>query len=199
MKPLNTVSKLVLFAALPAVALVMLVPKVTRAQDDQTRDDDRGRHSDRTFTVYAALDLNTVAPKGGMGNRGDSLVVDGNLFRSGDGMEGAHAGNDPNAGEVIGKIRCRATFIDADPSHPFATFVSELYSWPGDVTNLLADGFGPNLGFTSHRIVSGGTGRFRNMVGEIEETDIGFNQTGGCNLRVTFKLRKVEREHHHDD
>jgi hypothetical protein len=34
------------------------------------------------------------------------------------------------------------------------------------------------------------------MVGEIEETDIGFNNTGGCNLRVIFKLRKVEAEHH---
>jgi hypothetical protein len=29
------------------------------------------------------------------------------------------------------------------------------------------------------------------MVGEIEEKDIGFNNTGGCNLRVTFKLTKA--------
>jgi hypothetical protein len=99
-------------------------------------------------------------------------------------------------GEVICKIRCRATFIDADPTHPYATFVSELYSWPGEVNNLLADGFGPNLGFTAHRIVSGGTGLYRNMVGEIEETEIGFNKTGGCNLRVTFKLTKVDRDRH---
>lgn len=32
------------------------------------------------------------------------------------------------------------------------------------------------------------------MIGEIEETDLGFNQTGGCNLRITFKLKKVESE-----
>jgi hypothetical protein len=196
MKSLNSGRKAVFCATFSALVFLMFVPKATRARDSQGQDEDRVRRPDLTFTVYAALDLNTLVPKGVAGNRGDSLVVDGNLYTNGDGMEGANAGNDPNAAGAIGKIRCRATFIDADPTHPFATFVSELYSWPGDISNLLADGFGPNLGFTAHRIVSGGTGRFRNMVGEIEETDIGFNNTGGCNLRVIFKLRKVEAEHH---
>lgn len=196
MKFFNSGRKLALCAALSALAFCIALPRATGARGNQSQDESRTRRPDAMFTVYAALDLDTIAPKGVVFNRGDSLVVDGNLYTNGDGMMGATAGNDPNAPGAIGKIRCRATFIDTDPTHPFATFVSELYSWPGNVTNLLADGFGPNLNFTAHRIVSGGTGRFRNMVGEIEETDIGFNNTGGCNLRVTFKLTKVDPDHH---
>jgi len=190
MKPLHTRTKVTACVALSALVAGMLMPTTTRAQDNQGRDENRDP-PDLTFTVYAALDLKTLAPPDGMNIAGASLIVFGNLFRSGDGMEGANANNDPNQGEVIGRILCRATIVDPDFSHPFGTFVTELYSWPDGVSNLLADGIGPNLGFTSHRIVSGGTGRFRNMIGEIEEKEIGFNNTGGCNLRVSFKLTKA--------
>jgi hypothetical protein len=158
-----------------------------------------GHHNER-FTLDAALDLTTVGPVGKtIFARGEALVVDGILHPGGTLPSGVNANNDPNEGPVKGKIRCRATFLtdNTDFVSPFVTFVSELYSIPDEASNLLADGFGPNLGVTVNRIVSGGTGRFRDMVGEIEETDIGFNKTGGCNLRITFKLRKVEREREH--
>jgi hypothetical protein len=180
-------------AGLSLFALVIIVPIATRAEDEQAE------HHDERFTVDAALDLGTLGPAGKtMFARGEALVVDGTLYPGGTLPSGTNAGNDPNAPGGIGKIRCRATFLTAstDMTSAFATFVSELYSLPDDMTNLLADGFGPNFGFTARRIVSGGTGRFRGMVGEIEETEIGFNSTGGCNLHIVFKLRKVEREHH---
>lgn len=188
-----------LLAGLSLLAFAAIIPMTTRAHDQEA-----DQHQE-SFTVWAALDLDTVKQNSINPSqppmtfaRGDSLVVDGNLYSSGDGMAGMTAGNDPNAPGAIGKIRCRATFIvdSTDMAAPYASFVSELYSLPDDMTNILADGLGPNFGVTARRIVSGGTGRFRYMVGEIEETDIGFNKTGGCNLRVTFKLRKVEREHH---
>ena len=132
MKRFNSRSKLALCAPLSALAFAMLLPRATHARNGQAQEEERSHRSDVTFTVYAALDLGTVTPKGVLGNPGDTLVVSGNLFKSGDGMEGANAGNDPNADHSIGKIQCRATFIDADPTHSFATFVSELYSWPGE-------------------------------------------------------------------
>jgi hypothetical protein len=42
---------------------------------------------------------------------------------------------------------------------------------------------------TITRIVTGGTGNFAGWVGEQRQTFLGFNATGGVNLRVTFILR----------
>ncbi len=37
-------------------------------------------------------------------------------------------------------------------------------------------------------------GAFRYFVGETRVENIGENQTGGCNLRVTFVLRKAKED-----
>ena len=42
---------------------------------------------------------------------------------------------------------------------------------------------------TVTRIVTGGAGNFAGWVGEQRQTFLGFNATGGVNLRVTFILR----------
>src|SRR5690348_14847391 len=139
MKTLPSRGKAAVCLALSGLVAGMLVPTVTRAHDDQDENENRHR-PEVTFTVYAALDLKTLAPPDGMNVAGASLIVFGNLFKSGDGMEGANANNDPNKGEIIGRILCRATVVDPDFSHPFGTFVTELYSWPDGVSNLLADG-----------------------------------------------------------
>jgi hypothetical protein len=186
-----------LMGGLALLAFVAIVPITTRAQDVEA--DHRGDHHGEKFTVDASLDTTTVGPVGkSLFVRGELLVVNGNLFPGGTLPTGLNGGNDPNAPGQIGKILCRAAFLidSTDFTTPFATFVSELYSFPDDVTHLLADGLGPNPGTTAHRIVSGGTGRYRGMVGELDETNLGLNAIGGCNLRLTFKLRKVEREHH---
>jgi hypothetical protein len=44
---------------------------------------------------------------------------------------------------------------------------------------------------TVARVVSGGTGNYAGWIGEQRQTFIGFNPTGGANMRVTFVLRKV--------
>jgi hypothetical protein len=43
------------------------------------------------------------------------------------------------------------------------------------------------------RVVAGGTGAYRDYVGEQKQEFLGFNATGGVNLRVTFTLRRVMR------
>jgi hypothetical protein len=44
--------------------------------------------------------------------------------------------------------------------------------------------------------VLGGTGQFRDIVGEIREENLGENNTGFCNLRVTFLVKRVKVETH---
>jgi hypothetical protein len=39
--------------------------------------------------------------------------------------------------------------------------------------------------------LGGGTGLFRGYVGEQKQEFLGFNASGGVNLRVTFTLRRV--------
>ena len=46
---------------------------------------------------------------------------------------------------------------------------------------------------TVTRIVTGGAGNYVGFVGEQRQTFLGFNSTGGVNLRVTFVLQKVMR------
>ena len=43
------------------------------------------------------------------------------------------------------------------------------------------------------RIVSGGTGNYAGWSGEQRQTFLGFNPTGGVNLRVTFILHPPAR------
>ena len=43
-------------------------------------------------------------------------------------------------------------------------------------------------GGTSRRIATGGTGNYAGWSGEQQQTFLGFNPTGGVNLRVTFIL-----------
>jgi hypothetical protein len=44
---------------------------------------------------------------------------------------------------------------------------------------------------TLTRVVTGGAGNFAGYIGELQQTVLGFNPTGGVNLRVTFTLRPV--------
>lgn len=60
---------------------------------------------------------------------------------------------------------------------------------PDDGDSIVTDGLEGNG--TILRAVTGGTGHFRGYVGEQRQEFLGFNSTGGVNLRVTFILRKV--------
>jgi hypothetical protein len=46
---------------------------------------------------------------------------------------------------------------------------------------------------TAVRVVTGGTGSFAGYVGEQRQQFLGFNKTGGVNLRVTISLRKASK------
>ena len=57
----------------------------------------------------------------------------------------------------------------------------------------MTDGIWPNPNFSARRVVLGGTGQFRDIVGEMKEENLGENVYGFCNFRVTFHVKRVSR------
>jgi hypothetical protein len=174
-----------------------MIPATTQADDRQGRDDEE------TFTIDAALDgatliVNHVDPTQPPDAqlRGDTLVIDGTIYRGGT-LPSGIADNDPNAPGGIGKITCRALVLVplSDVTTPAATFVTELYSLPNDKT-IIADGPGANLFATVYRAVLGGTQGYESASGQLIERNLGTNSSHACNLRITFKLNKSGSERH---
>jgi hypothetical protein len=137
-------------------------------------------------------------------SRGDTYIVDGSIYPAGSIPSGI-AEPHPNA-RVIGTYRLRGTFttdtaafnqaIAGDPAAPrILAFATESFSLPDDETTILTDGVWPNARLSAHRVVLGGTGRFRDVIGEIYEQNIGENHDGFCNSRVTFRLKRALRGH----
>jgi hypothetical protein len=51
---------------------------------------------------------------------------------------------------------------------------------------------GQEVGATTHRVVLGGTGLYRGVIGEVQQESIGSNMTGFENFRFTFTIRTPE-------
>jgi hypothetical protein len=137
---------------------------------------------------------------------GDTFILQGTIYPAGT-LPPGKANNDPNAPGGIGKYRVRGVYtadfanfekaVEGLPgAPPEIGFVTEIYSFHEDGTSILTDGVWPNADFSTRRVVLGGTGQFRDIVGEIKEENIGENSTGFCNLRVTFLVKRVKVETH---
>jgi hypothetical protein len=166
-----------------------------------------------TFTVDVAYDVvnykqNDVKPSEGQGvfSPGDTFIQYGTIYPGGT-LPRGKANNDPNAPGGIGRYIGRGAFttdfanfekaVEGLPdASPELGFVTEIYSFHEDRTSILTDGVLPNAYFSARRVVLGGTGGFRDIVGEIKEENIGENKTGLCNLRVTFLVKRVKAEMH---
>jgi hypothetical protein len=195
--PLTTVAILVFATAL------VFPSQVLANNDDEVS----------TFTVDVAYDVvnykqNDVKPSEGQDvfSPGDTFIQYGTIFPGGT-LPRGKANNDPNAPGGIGKYRVRGAItadfanfekaVDGLPgASPEVGIVTEIYSFDGNGATILTDGIWPNANFSARRIVLGGTGQFRDVVGEIKEENIGENNTGFCNLRVTFLVKRVKVETH---
>jgi hypothetical protein len=185
--------------AISVMATALIFPSVTRAQDG----DEITTSEDREFKTLT-IDVgqigstnaqNDVDPSEGHSTftRGDAFILDGNIYPNGT-LPRGKAHNDPNA-PGIGKYTIRATTTGDPSTVPTVAFATELFLLPDDGTSILTDGLWPNEGFSAHRVVLGGTGRFRYSIGEVYEENLGLNKDGFCNLRVTFRLRKALARH----
>ena len=163
-----------------------------------------------TFTVDVAQSpvnykQNDVEPSEGQDvvSPGDIFLQEGTIYPGGT-LPRGKANNDPDAPGGIGKYRARGVFtidsanfekaVEGLPgAKPDMGLATEIYSFLEDGTSIMTDGIWPNAHFSARRVVLGGTGGFRDIVGEIKEENIGENKYGFCNLRVTFRVKRVTR------
>jgi len=198
MNPLSKPSSLVRRAAVAgALAAALVMPAHAQHPDAA------GAKSDRepiVFTVDVAEDLagkfvpTFVRPEHTQPERGSFFVTEGRVFPGGT-IQGAGTGFDPNRSGHVGIWICRGTHLVAASEIPAAALwvsTAQLFvlgrQGKEQIVSEGVEGAG-----TVTRIVTGGAGNYAGYTGEQRQTFLGFNASGGVNLRVTFTLRKNVR------
>jgi hypothetical protein len=158
-----------------------------------------GRHHQPiVFTVDVAEDLagkfvpTFVKPEHVQPERGSFYVTQGRVFPAGM-IEGDGAGFNPNRSGHIGVWISRGTHLVSASEIPAAHWwadTAQLFVLGRQAREQLASEGLEGRG-TLTRVVTGGTGNYAGFVGEQRQEFLGFNVTGGVNLRVTFTLRPV--------
>ena len=180
-------------------ALVLPAGSLVRAEHPEKS----GPKADRepvVFTIDVAEDLagkfvpTFVKPEHTQPERGSFFVTEGRVFPGGT-IQGDGASFDPNRSGHIGVWICRGTHLVAAseiPAAPLWVDTVQLFVLGRQGKEQLSTE-GVEGGGTVTRIVTGGAGNYAGYVGEQRQTFLGFNPTGGVNLRVTFILRKAVR------
>jgi hypothetical protein len=184
-------------AAVLAVAAAALASTALQASDDG-----RDRSPQKiVFTIDVAEDFTQfvptkVRPEDTQPERGAFFVTEGRIFPAGTipkgGTPEAPNAFDPNQAGSIGTWFCRGTHLVSGALFPVtarAVHTGQLYLMPNERTSISTEGV-EGAGATV-RPVTGGTGPFAGYTGEQRQELLGFNASGGVNLRVTFVLRKV--------
>lgn len=165
-------------------------------------DDRRDRTPERiVFTIDVAEDFSLfvptkVRPEDTQPERGAFFVTEGRIFPAGTipkgGTPEAPGAFDPNGAGSVGTWFCRGTHLVSGALFPVtarAVHTGQLYLLPNERTSISTEGV-EGAGATV-RPVTGGTGPFAGYIGEQKQELLGFNATGGVNLRVTFVLTKA--------
>jgi hypothetical protein len=153
-----------------------------------------------SITVDVAEDLNGkfvptfVKPEHTQPERGAFYVTEGRLFPAGT-IEGDGADFNPSRSGHVGVWISRGTHLVAASEIPAADWwahTSQLFVIGRQGQELIASEGVEGAGSIT-RVITGGAGNYTGFVGEQRTTFLGFNTTGGVNLRVTFVLRKIVR------
>lgn len=120
------------------------------------------------------------------------FFTEGRIFPAGT-IQGEGEDFDPSAEGSIGRWLCRGTRIgpaafvwpEADDAQ---IQTSQVYLFPDDTRALATEGIEGDD--ADVRTISYGTGMYRGFVGEQRQEFLGYNATGGVNLRVTFVLER---------
>ena len=150
------------------------------------------------FTVDIAEDAalfnpTFVKPTDTQPERGSFFVTEGNIFPGGT-IQGDGSTFDPNRKGALGRWFCRGTHLVSATEFPTAArgvHTAQLYLLPSESRSISTEGVEGAVPVV--RPVTGGTGLFRGYTGEQKQEMLGFNKTGGVNLRVTFILKKVRQ------
>ena len=153
------------------------------------------------FTVDIAEDFSLfyptlVRPTDTQPERGSFFVTEGRIFPAGTiergGTPEAPGPFDPNGDGAIGTWFCRGTHLVSGTLFPVtarAVHTAQLYLLPNERASISTEGV-EGAGATV-RPMTGGTGPYAGYIGEQKQELLGFNATGGVNLRVTFVLTKA--------
>ena len=187
------------FALCVAAMVVALSSGSTARASGQAKEqgDDK---SPVVLTVDVAEDLagkfvpTLVKPEHTQPERGSFFVTEGRIFPAGT-IVGDGADFDPNRSGHIGVWICRGTHLVSAseiPAAPLWVSTAQLFVLGRQGKEQIASEGVEGSG-TVTRIITGGAGNFTGFVGEQQQTFLGFNRTGGVNLRVTFILRQVAK------
>jgi hypothetical protein len=185
-----------LVAAVAVAALTTLSGSSPARAQDSARNEHGHSQDTIVFTVDVAEDFplfvpTKVNPEDPQPLRGSFFVTEGNIYPAGT-IQGDGASFDPRSAGAVGRWFCRGTHLVAGSEFPNtaqAVYTAQLYLLPNDKKSISTDGVEGNG--KAVRTVTGGTGRFRGYVGEQRQQFLGFNASGGVNLRVTFILKKA--------
>ena len=184
-------------AVASAAGLVVALSAPLQAQDQTAARRDR-RPEPIVYTVDVAEDFGKfvptlVKPEDAEPKRGSFFVTEGRVFPAGT-IQGDGADFDPNRSGHVGVWFCRGTHLVAGSEIPAASLwvsTAQLFvlgrQGLDQITTEGVEGAGTVL-----RVVTGGAGNYVGFVGEQQQTFLGFNATGGVNLRVTFTLWPLE-------
>jgi hypothetical protein len=190
-------------AALAVTGLMALGARVVGADQKAGRTEERRAPDTIVFTIDVAEDFSLfvptkVRPEDTQPERGAFFVTEGNIFPGGTiprgGTPEAPGPFDPNGAGALGRWFCRGTHLVSGalfPTTARAVHTGQLYLLPNEATSLTTEGV-EGAGATV-RAATGGTGPFKGYIGEQRQELIGFNASGGVNLRVTFLLKRVAR------
>ncbi|MGH9630864.1 MAG: hypothetical protein ACRD7E_21340 [Bryobacteraceae bacterium] len=180
-------------AVLGAVSAAFLVATVQSAPAQMYPN---GLPAEMEFTIDLAEDMaKFTEPRVAPGTepvRGSFFVTEGNIYPAGTIPQVGGDQFDPNLPGAVGKWFCKGTFLVAGSQFdktPMAVLTDQVLMLPeGDraLATTGTEGAG-----TTVRAVIGGTGAFAGYTGEQTQEFLGFNKSGGANLRVTIKLRKT--------
>jgi hypothetical protein len=176
-----------LFGASIAIAVAAAAPAAAQSGPDK---------STIVFTVdvaeiFSLFNPTFVRPTDTQPERGSFFVTEGNIYRAGT-IQADGATFDPTSAGAIGRWFCRGTHLVSAAEFPFAArgvYTAQLYLLPDERSSFTTDGV-EGVG-TVVRPITGGTGVYRGYVGEQKQEFLGFNATGGVNLRVTVTLKRV--------
>ena len=135
-----------------------------------------------------------VKPEHTQPERGAFYVTEGRLFPAGT-IQGDGADFNPARSGHVGVWISRGTHLVSASEIPAAQWwahTAQLFVIGRQGKELIASEGVEGSGSIT-RIVTGGAGNYVGFVGEQQTTFLGFNATGGVNLRVTFVLRKIVR------
>jgi hypothetical protein len=178
---------------LSLVVCVLAVSAAAEAQD--AKGNTKKDPQPIVFTVDVAEDLagkfvpTLVRPDHTQPERGAFYITEGRVFPAGT-IEGDGATFDPNRSGHIGVWISRGTHLVAASEIPAAGWwasTAQMFVLGRQAQEQIASEGIEGRG-TLTRAVTGGTGNFAGVRGEQAVTFLGFNATGGVNLRVTFTL-----------